>query len=89
MLKRQAVIDVVLKRLLYNLYVIQYGLFPFIRVEVYLCTVVNFVIPERLLPTASATKFHSLRSSFQVMLWKGMTDDMEVTNGDGTVKITA
>ena len=39
----------------------------------------SFVTPERLPATASATKFHSLRCYFQVMLWKDMADGMEVT----------
>ena len=32
-----------------------------------------------LITTASATKFHSLRCYFQVMLWMRMADGMEVT----------
>ena len=39
----------------------------------------SFVTPERLPPAASATKFHSLRCYFQVMMWIGITDGMEVT----------
>ena len=39
----------------------------------------SFVTPGRLPPTASATKFHSLRSYFQVMMRIGMADGMEVT----------
>ena len=39
----------------------------------------SFVTPQRLPPTAYATRFHSLRSYLQVMLWMGMSDDMEAT----------
>ena len=43
------------------------------------CAAKSFVTPERLPPTISATKFHSLRSYLQVMLWMDMADGMEVT----------
>ena len=36
-----------------------------------------FVTPERLPPTASACKFHSLRTYYQVMEWMGCSDEME------------
>ena len=39
----------------------------------------GFVTPGRPPPIASATKFHSLRSYFQVMMWIGMADGIEVT----------
>ena len=42
-----------------------------------------------LIITASATKFYSLSFYFQVMLWMGTADGMEVTEWDGTAKITA
>jgi len=35
-----------------------------------------FVTPERLPPTASACKFHSLRTYYQVMEWMGCSDEM-------------
>ena len=45
-----------------------------------LCTKISktksFVVVERLPPTASACKFHSLRVSFQIMLWTGLNDQM-------------
>ena len=43
------------------------------------CAAKSFVTPETLPPTVSATKFHSLRSYLQVMLWMDMADGMEVT----------
>ncbi|CAB4041625.1 Hypothetical predicted protein, partial [Paramuricea clavata] len=36
----------------------------------------TFVTPERLPPTASATRFHSLRTHYQVMVWMGISEDM-------------
>ena len=38
-----------------------------------------FVTPEQLPPTSPATRFHSLRVYFQIMLWMGMADDMNPT----------
>lgn len=35
-----------------------------------------FVTPERLPPTASACKFHSLRTYYQVMEWMGCCEEM-------------
>jgi len=35
-----------------------------------------FITPERLPPTASACKFHSLRTDYQVMEWMGCSDEM-------------
>ena len=32
--------------------------------------------PDRLPPTASATRFHSLRTHYQVMVWMGISEDM-------------
>jgi len=40
----------------------------------------SFVAPERLPPTASSTKFHSLRVYYQVMTWIGKERDMNVIN---------
>ena len=37
----------------------------------------TFVLPERLSPTYSAYKFHSLRAYCQVMEWIGCSDEME------------
>ena len=36
----------------------------------------SFVAVERLPPTASACKFHSLQVSFQIMLWMGLNNQM-------------
>ena len=38
----------------------------------------TFVTPERLPPTSSARKFHSLRSYYQVMEWMGCTDEIKL-----------
>jgi hypothetical protein len=35
-----------------------------------------FVTPDRLPPTASATRFHSLRTHYQVMVWMAISEDM-------------
>lgn len=47
----------------------------------YLCKKVaaakTFVTPERLPPTASATKYHSWRTYYQVMTWMGSSENME------------
>lgn len=40
----------------------------------------TFVSPQRLPPTASATKFHSLRSYYQIMTWLGVESTMESTD---------
>ena len=45
-----------------------------------------FVIPERLPPTSSATKFHSLRVYYQIMVWMGMESDTNLQIGDGRKK---
>ena len=37
----------------------------------------TFVTPERLPPTTSACKFHSLHTYYQVMEWMGCSDEME------------
>lgn len=39
----------------------------------------TFLTPERLPPTTSACKFHSLRTYYQVMEWMGCSDEMEPT----------
>lgn len=39
----------------------------------------SFVTPERLPPTASATKYHSLRVYYQIMTWIGKEDGMDET----------
>ena len=48
-----------------------------------LCKNVNadksLVTPERLSPTSSATKYHSLRSYIQVMQWMGKDEDIDFT----------
>jgi hypothetical protein len=36
----------------------------------------TFVTPDRLPPTSSACKLHSLRTYYQVMVWIGCTDEM-------------
>ena len=38
----------------------------------------SFVQPERLPPTTSSTNFHCLRVYYQIMVWMGTDDDMEV-----------
>jgi len=38
-----------------------------------------FVTPERLPPISPATRFHSLRVYFQIMVWMGMANDMNPT----------
>lgn len=40
----------------------------------------SFVTPERLPPTASATKFHSLRVYFQIMMWLGEEAELDPIN---------
>ncbi|XP_041368125.1 uncharacterized protein LOC121382658 [Gigantopelta aegis] len=42
-------------------------------------TAKTFVTPERLPPTASATKFHSLRTHYQIMVWMGTSEGMDPT----------
>ena len=37
----------------------------------------SFVTPERLPPTAAATKYHSMRVYYQVMVWIGQDNDMD------------
>ena len=39
----------------------------------------SFITPERLPPTPSATKYHSLRSYLQVMQWMGKGEDTDIT----------
>ena len=39
-----------------------------------------FVTPERLPPTSSATRFHSLRVYYQIMVWMDMANDMNPTD---------
>ena len=36
--------------------------------------------PDRLLPTSSATTFHSLRVYYQIMVWMGVAKEMNATN---------
>lgn len=40
----------------------------------------SFVAPERLPPTVSSTKLHSLRVYYQIMVWTGKESDMDVLN---------
>ena len=40
----------------------------------------SFVTPERLLPTVSSAKYHSLRVYYQVMEWVGKEKDMNPTS---------
>ena len=51
------------------------------RVEVFLKklkSAKHFVTPEKLPPTSSSTKFHSLRTYFQSMTWLGKEDELDV-----------
>jgi len=41
-----------------------------------------FVTPERLPTTFSATTFHSLRVYYQIMVWMGMANDMNMNPTD-------
>ena len=45
-----------------------------------------FVTPERHPPTASACRFHSLRTYYQVMEWMGCRDEMELSERGWKVK---
>ena len=38
-----------------------------------------FVTPERLLPTSPATRFHSQRVYFQIMVWMGIANEINPT----------
>ena len=40
----------------------------------------TYVTPERLPPTESATKYHSMRVYFQIMVWMGKAGDKDSTN---------
>ena len=40
----------------------------------------SFVTPERLPPTASATKYHSLRVYYQIMTWMGKETSLDATD---------
>jgi hypothetical protein len=40
----------------------------------------SFVTPERLPPTASSTKFHCLRTYYQIMVWTEREGDIDVMN---------
>ena len=40
----------------------------------------SFVTPVRLPPTASATKYHSLRSYYQIMIWLGLESSLDETD---------
>ena len=40
----------------------------------------SFVVPEHLPPTESATRFHSYRSYYQIMIWQGLDQGMHVTD---------
>ena len=42
-------------------------------------TAQTFVTPERLPPTSPATRFHSQRVYFQIMVWMGMANEMNPT----------
>ena len=39
----------------------------------------SFVAPTSLPPTASATKFHSLHSCYQKMMWQGLESNLDAT----------
>ena len=40
----------------------------------------SFVAPARIPPTASATKFHSLRAYYQIMTWLGLESNLDATD---------
>ena len=40
----------------------------------------SFVAPARLPPTASATKFHSLRAYYQIITWLGLESNLDATD---------
>jgi hypothetical protein len=40
----------------------------------------SFVAPARLPPTASSTKFHSLRVYYQIMVWLGLDNNLDATD---------
>ena len=42
----------------------------------------SLVTPERLPPTSSATKYHSLRSYRQIMQWMGQGEDIDLSKGE-------
>ena len=46
----------------------------------------TFITPERIPPTASATKFHSLHTYYQVMVWMDTDNDMDHTNWGWSVE---
>ena len=43
-------------------------------------TAKSFVTPERLPPTSSATRFHSLRVYYQLMVWSGLDGGMHAVD---------
>lgn len=40
----------------------------------------SFVAPARLPPTASATKYHAMRSYYQIMIWMGLECNLDATD---------
>ncbi|KAG1682454.1 Organic cation transporter protein [Nymphon striatum] len=46
----------------------------------------SFVAPARLPPTASATKFHSLRAYYQIMTWLGLESNLDATDWGWTIE---
>ena len=57
---------------------------------IYLCKKVaaarSFVSAERLPHTASATKYHSLRTYYQVIVWMGFSENMNATKWDWKIQ---
>lgn len=45
----------------------------------------SFITPERLPPTTAATKYHALRTYYQVMVWSGNEGGMDVRDWGWTV----
>jgi hypothetical protein len=46
----------------------------------------SFVKPERLPPTQSANKYHSLRSYYQIRVWQGTAENLKVTDWGWTTR---
>ena len=48
-----------------------------------------FVTPERLLPTSHATRFHSQRVYFQIMVWMGMANEIKLGIETGKLSVNS